>query len=57
MLLKIKKTMNAVFRVGVHMKEYGGRKPIIVIGGKAGGFLGEYMAGGIMLVLGLNGEE
>jgi len=39
------------------MKEYGGRKPIIVIGGKAGGFLGEYMAGGIMLVLGLNGEE
>lgn len=48
---------NAGFRVGVHMKEYGSRKPIIVIGGKAGGFLGEYMAGGIMLVLGLTGEE
>ncbi|MEM2762576.1 MAG: hypothetical protein QW294_07230, partial [Candidatus Bathyarchaeia archaeon] len=27
---------NAGFRVGVHMKEYGSRKPIIVIGGKAG---------------------
>jgi glutamate synthase domain-containing protein 3 len=39
------------------MKEYGDKKPVIVIGGKAGDFLGEYMAGGIILVLNLKGEE
>ena len=35
------------------MKEYQDKKPIIVIGGKAGSFLGEYLAGGIIVVLGL----
>jgi glutamate synthase domain-containing protein 3 len=48
---------DAGFRVGVHMKEYGDKKPVIVIGGKTGDFLGEYMAGGIILVLNLKGEE
>ena len=42
------------YRTGIHMKEYGDVIPTIVIGGKAGDFLGEYMAGGILVVLGLN---
>lgn len=44
---------NAGYRAGIHMKEYQDKKPIIVIGGKAGSFLGEYLAGGIIVVLGL----
>lgn len=51
---------NAGYRVGIHMKEYPGKRPAIVVGGKAGDFLGEYMAGGIIILLGLdmpdNGE-
>lgn len=42
------------YRAGIHMKEYQDKKPIIVIGGTAQDFLGEYMAGGIMILLGLN---
>lgn len=45
------------YRVGIHMKEYLNKKPVIVIGGKAGAFLGEYMAGGIIILLGLNVED
>jgi glutamate synthase domain-containing protein 3 len=44
------------YRVGIHMKEYTGMCPIIVIGGTAQHFLGEYMAGGVLLILGLNLE-
>ncbi len=44
----------AGYRCGVHMKEYEDKLPVMVIGGKAGSFLGEYQAGGIILVLGLN---
>ncbi|MDD1767043.1 MAG: hypothetical protein LUQ27_00555 [Methanomassiliicoccales archaeon] len=40
------------YRVGIHMKEYGGSKPAIVIGGTAKDYLGEYMAGGSVVVLG-----
>jgi len=36
------------------MKEYRNYRPLIVIGGTAGDFLGEYMAGGILIVLGLD---
>ena len=42
---------NAGYRAGIHMKEYKEKKPIIVIGGCAGSFLGEYQAGGLILVL------
>lgn len=45
---------NAGYRVGIHMKEYKDHKPTIVIGGKVGDFLGEYQAGGNLIVLGLN---
>ncbi len=41
------------YRVAIHMKEYGDRRPVIVIGGTAQHFLGEYMAGGVLVVLGL----
>jgi glutamate synthase domain-containing protein 3 len=47
------------YRAGIHMKEYEGKGPALVIGGTAQDFLGEYMAGGIVVVLGLtlNGED
>lgn len=48
---------NAGYRVGIHMKQYGDAIPKIVIGGRTGSFLGEYMAGGVILVLGLGVEN
>jgi glutamate synthase domain-containing protein 3 len=42
------------YRSGIHMKSFLDKFPVIVIGGKAGHFLGEYMAGGIIIVLGIN---
>jgi glutamate synthase domain-containing protein 3 len=42
------------YRVGIHMKEYKNKVPQIIIGETAGDFLAEYMAGGVMLILGLN---
>lgn len=45
---------NAGYRAGIHMKAYKEKKPIMVIGGKAGSFLGEYQAGGLIVVLGLS---
>ncbi|MBM3190230.1 MAG: hypothetical protein FJZ90_16110 [Chloroflexi bacterium] len=47
---------NVGYRVGIHMKEYESVRPVIVIGGTAQHFLGEYMAGGILIVLG-RGQE
>ena len=46
---------NAGYRVGIHMKSYQDLFPTIVIGGKVGDFLGEYQAGGIIVVLGIGG--
>jgi glutamate synthase domain-containing protein 3 len=45
------------YRAGIHMKEYKGRKPVLVIGGTAQDFAGEYMAGGVMILLGLTLAE
>ncbi len=42
------------YRAGIHMKEYQDKKPELVIGGTAQDFLGEYMAGGVLILLGLN---
>ena len=39
------------YRAGIHMKSYMDRQTLIVIGGRAGSFLGEYQAGGTILVL------
>jgi glutamate synthase domain-containing protein 3 len=47
---------NTGYRAGIHMKAYEDLKPIIVIGGRAGSFLGEYQAGGIIVVLGQNDD-
>ena len=44
------------YRAGIHMKSYGDRVPAVVIGGGAGSFLGEYQAGGLILVLGRGRE-
>jgi glutamate synthase domain-containing protein 3 len=48
---------DAGYRTGIHMKEYKDRKPVIIIGGKVGSFLGEYLAGGLIVVLGIDSEE
>jgi len=42
------------YRAGIHIKEYQDKRPVLVIGGTAQDFLGEYMAGGILILLGLN---
>lgn len=44
---------NAGYRVGIHMKAYKEQQPVIVVGGETGSFLGEYQAGGTIIVLGL----
>ncbi|WP_165076286.1 hypothetical protein [Methanogenium sp. MK-MG] len=40
------------YRGGIHMKEYKDKCPVVVVGEYARAFLGEYMAGGIIIVLG-----
>jgi glutamate synthase domain-containing protein 3 len=47
---------NLGWRSGIHMKSYMDRYPVIVAGGRAGNFLGEYMAGGIIILLGLGSQ-
>lgn len=44
---------NVGYRAGIHMKAYKDKQPVVVVGGEAGCFLGEYQAGGLILVLGL----
>ncbi|MGN1002132.1 MAG: glutamate synthase [Oscillospiraceae bacterium] len=45
---------NAGYRAGIHMKAYKEKLPVMVIGGRTGSFLGEYQAGGLIIVLGLH---
>ncbi|MFX1274278.1 MAG: hypothetical protein ACFFBP_07625 [Promethearchaeota archaeon] len=45
------------YRVGIHIKEYEHKYPVIIIGGTAKDFLGEYMAGGLIIALGLKFEN
>jgi glutamate synthase domain-containing protein 3 len=40
------------YRVGIHMKAFENLVPIMVCGGKARDFFGEYMAGGMLVLLG-----
>ncbi len=44
---------DAGYRAGIHMKAYADKLPVLVIGGKCGSFLGEYQAGGLIIVLGI----
>lgn len=48
---------NTGYRAGIHIKAYEENKPSIIIGGNAGSFLGEYQAGGNIVVLGLYEED
>ncbi|WP_287155824.1 hypothetical protein, partial [Candidatus Solincola tengchongensis] len=45
------------YRAAIHMKEYRKLRPVLVIGGDTQDFLGEYMAGGLVIVLGLKGGK
>lgn len=46
---------NCGWRVGIHMKQFEDKRPSLVIGGDAGSFLGEYLAGGVIVLLGRPG--
>ncbi len=48
---------NAGYRVGIHMKSYQDLYPVVIIGGIARDFLGEYMAGGLLIILGINKKK
>ncbi len=48
---------DAGFRVGIHMKGYMDKVPVMIIGGTAGNFFGEYMAGGVLILLGINRKK
>ena len=48
---------DAGYRAGIHMKAYEDKIPVLVIGGRAGSFLGEYQAGGVIVVLGIGSED
>ncbi len=48
---------DAGYRAGIHMKAYKDKVPVMVIGGHAGSFLGEYQAGGVIVVLGLGEKD
>lgn len=45
---------NAGYRIGIHMKSYEGKEPTVIIGGRVRDFCGEYLAGGKLIVLGLD---
>ncbi len=45
------------YRVGIHMKSYLENKPVLIAGGTAGDFFGEYMAGGILVLLGMFSDD
>ncbi len=45
------------YRVGIHMKQYRDKVPVLIIGGTSGDYLGEYMAGGIIILLNKNGAR
>lgn len=45
------------YRAGIHMKEYEDKVPVLMIGKKAGSFLGEYQAGGVIVVFNIDGGE
>ncbi|HID43753.1 MAG TPA: hypothetical protein EYP30_08300 [Archaeoglobaceae archaeon] len=45
---------NVGYRTAIHMKEYEGKIPVLAVGGTAQDFFGEYMAGGRVILLGLN---
>jgi glutamate synthase domain-containing protein 3 len=47
---------NTGYRCGIHMKAYETKIPVIIVGGVTGSCLGEYQAGGTLVVFGLNNK-
>ena len=47
----------AGYRVGIHMKAYRDRSPVVIVGGTVRAYFGEYMAGGTLAALGIDGGE
>lgn len=47
---------NAGNRCGIQMREYSEKRPYLIVGGRVDDYLGEYMAGGVIVVLGLGYE-
>jgi len=45
---------DAGYRCAIHMKQYTEPVPVVVVGGRVGDYAGEYMAGGVLIVLGLD---
>ncbi len=48
---------DAGYRACIHMKAYKEMNPVVVIGGCSGAFMGEYMAGGTLILLGLTKDK
>ena len=48
---------DAGYRACIHMKAYKDMNPTVVIGGCSGAFMGEYMAGGTLILLGLTKSD
>lgn len=48
---------NGGSRIGIHMKEFKDRKPLIAYGGRVKQYCGEYMAGGTIVIFGLDFSE
>jgi glutamate synthase domain-containing protein 3 len=48
---------NGGYRIGIHMKEYEEYRPVLVYGGAVKEFFGEYMAGGVLVALGMDLED
>ena len=48
---------SAGFRAGIMMKEYGKKRPVMIVGETIGDYLGEYMAGGMIVILGYSLKE
>ncbi len=42
------------YRAGIHMKAYKDKRPVLIVGEKSGSFLGEYQAGGYIIILNLS---
>lgn len=45
------------YRGGIHMKQYKDKRPVLIIGGTAKAFLGEYMAGGLIIMFRLHDDN
>jgi glutamate synthase domain-containing protein 3 len=45
------------YRAGIHMKAFKDQFPVVVIGGRARDYFGEYMAGGILVALNMHSPD